>query len=67
MPEVHAQVGNEIEMSTEKSKMESNKMQTKVMKPSEPQTRRVVVFYIWKKSRKKVKKSKSSLLRGVNH
>ena len=50
-----------------KSKMESNKTQTKVMKPSEPQTRRVVVFCIWKKSRTKVKKSKSSLLRGINH
>ena len=35
--------------------MESNEMQTNAMKPSEPQTRRVVVFYIWKKSRKKVK------------
>ena len=42
-------------------------MQTKAMKPSEPAVRRLVFFCIRKKPRKKVKKSKSSLLRGVNH
>ena len=36
------------------------------MKPPEPQMRRVVVFCIRENPRKKVKKSKSSLLRGVN-
>ena len=36
------------------------------MKPSEPQMRRLVFFCIREKPGKKVKKSKSSLLRGVN-
>ena len=36
------------------------------MTPSEPQMRRLVFFCIREKPRKKVKKSKSSLLRGVN-
>ena len=36
------------------------------MKPSEPQMRRLVFFCIREKPGKKVKQSKSSLLRGVN-